>query len=243
MLKRNDPQPLYIQLQEIIEDKIASGEWIENQLIPSENEMSRIYGISRMTSRAVILELVREGLLYRVQGKGTFVATKKIETKPLSYAGIREQLEEMGYSISTKLVKIEKRSASRETAEKLGIEHGNQIISIERLRYIKDEPLSYHVSYVPEKMCVGLEAYDLEGEQLCHILTDNYDLTRERIIETLESVAASDYIAKALNVKEGSHLLLLEDVIYSKSKSPFEYSRVYFRGDKIKLRFEFGAED
>ena len=74
MLDRNNPKPLYQQLRDVLVDAIDSGRWGPNDKIPSENELSVTYGLSRMTVRSVITDLVREGLLYRVQGKGTFVA-------------------------------------------------------------------------------------------------------------------------------------------------------------------------
>src|SRR5260370_30645371 len=75
---RNSPLPRYYQLKEIIRERIRSGEWKPGELIPSERELSEKYGISRMTARQAITELVNEGLFYREQGKGTFVSQRKI---------------------------------------------------------------------------------------------------------------------------------------------------------------------
>ena len=75
MLEKNSPKPLYQQLKDILVDAIDSEKWKANEKIPSENELSSIYGLSRMTVRSVLTDLVKEGLLYRVQGKGTFVDT------------------------------------------------------------------------------------------------------------------------------------------------------------------------
>lgn len=239
MLERTNPKPLYAQLEEIMRNKIEHGEWSPNNSIPSENEFCRIYGVSRMTARSVITLLVREGLLYRVPGKGTFVADRKITTGPLSYTGIREQLEQQGYETSTKIIAIEKQSASKQIAAKLEMEEGSPVYYLERVRYVKHEPISIHVSYMPSMLCEGLERQDLEGEQLCHILDREYNLKRGKVIETLESIVARASEAKLLAVKPGHPLLLLEDTISSPDGRPFEYSRVLFRGDKIKLRLEF----
>ena len=92
MLEKNSPKPLYQQLKDILVDAIDSEKWKANEKIPSENELSSIYGLSRMTVRSVLTDLVKEGLLYRVQGKGTFVAEKIVTVSP-SYIGIREQLD------------------------------------------------------------------------------------------------------------------------------------------------------
>ena len=103
MLEKNSPKPLYQQLKDILVDAIDSEKWKANEKIPSENELSSIYGLSRMTVRSVLTDLVKEGLLYRVQGKGTFVAEKIVTVSP-SYIGIREQLEKMGYEVETRIV-------------------------------------------------------------------------------------------------------------------------------------------
>jgi GntR family transcriptional regulator len=92
MLDRNSPLPLHAQLEEIIKAGIENEEWPFESVIPSENELSKMYGISRMTVRSVITRLVHEGLLYSVPGKGTFVSEPKIVSRPLSQMGIREQL-------------------------------------------------------------------------------------------------------------------------------------------------------
>ena len=239
MLERSNPKPLYAQLDEIIREKISSGEWKAHNPIPSENELSRIYGLSRMTARSVITQLVKEGMLYRVPGKGTFVTEPKITAKSLSYAGIREQLEQMGYEIATRIVRIERIDAPEQIAAKLGIEKGIPVYVLERVRYIKDEPLSLHISYVPVRLCEGLETKKLVDEQLCVILKNDYGLIRGKVVETLESSSASPFEAKILGVRAGYPLLMLEDIIYSSEGKPFEYSKVIFRGDRIKLRMEF----
>jgi GntR family transcriptional regulator len=239
MLERSLPKPLYVQLEEIIREKIDSKEWTPLNSIPSENELSRIYGLSRMTVRSVITQLVNEGLLYRVPGKGTFVSEPKITTQSLSYIGIREQLEKMGYEISTKVISMEKSEASRQIADILSLKYKEEVYVLQRVRFLKGEPLSLHISYIPVGLCSDLETKNLEDEQLCVILKNDYGLARGRVEETLESYPAAASEARLLNVKPGYPLLLLQDIIFSRNGSPFEYSKVMFRGDKIKLKFEF----
>jgi len=239
MLERSNPKPLYIQLEEIIRDKIENQEWKPHNPIPSENELSKIYGLSRMTVRSVITQFVKEGMLYRVPGKGTFASEPKITTQSLSYAGIREQLEQMGYEITTRVLSVQEIEASEQIANRLNIKKKDTVYVLERIRYIKSEPLSLHISYMPINLCKGLETKKLEDEQLCVILKNDYNLTRGKVVETLESSLATAAEAKLLEVKPGYPLLLLQDVIYSRDGNPFEYSKVLFRGDKIKLKFEF----
>lgn len=117
-LDKANAKPLHIQIEESILQKLESREWAPGRLIPSENELSHIYGVSRTTVRNVITKLVQEGLLFRIPGKGTYVAEPKIVAHSLTYAGIREQLEQMGYEVSTRLI-----SMGLETVDQKIMEH------------------------------------------------------------------------------------------------------------------------
>ena len=239
VLDRNNPKTLYQQLRDVIEEKIDKGEWGANDRIPSENQLSEQYGLSRMTARSVLQDLVKEDKLYRVQGKGTFVAEKKIEAQSLYYVGIREQLEQMGYEVTTKMVDSRIIECDRTVAGHLDIEEGTPVFMIKRLRSIKEGPISIHVSYIPQKYSKGLTPEILEQEQLCVLMNRNYGLNRKSVTETLESVAANKEEAKMLNVKIGHPLLMLKDELRSDGDIPYEYTRVVFRGDKIKIRLNF----
>ncbi|MCI5504773.1 MAG: GntR family transcriptional regulator [Anaerobutyricum sp.] len=238
MLDRNNPKPLYQQLRDVLVDAIDSGRWGPNDKIPSENELSVTYGLSRMTVRSVITDLVREGLLYRVQGKGTFVAEKIVTVSP-SYIGIREQLEKMGYEVNTKIIECQLENCKDAVAKYLQIKSGTTVFKIKRVRYIKEDPISIHISYVNPEYSSQLTPELLEKEQLCVLLNQNYGLQRKKVSETLESVTASDEEATLLSVEKGHPLLLLRDVLYSDHNEPYEYTKVVFRGDKIKIRLQY----
>lgn len=238
-LDRNNATPLYAQLKTIIREKISSGEWKPDSIIPSENELSRVYGVSRMTIRSVITQFVNEGILYRIQGKGTFVSAPKLEISGLHYTGIRSQLEEMGHAVSTKLLSCRKIFAGEFVARKLQVDPDEEVYEIRRIRSASGINISYHESFVPVRLCPGLDTKALEEEQLCSIISNDYLLTRSRVTETLESFLADNEKAEYLNVYPGFPLILLEDKIYSTDNILFEYTQVYFRGDKVKIRIEY----
>lgn len=239
MLERTSRIPLHAQMEKLMRGKLSSGEWEPGRAIPSENELSRLYGVSRMTVRNVITKLVQEELLERIPGKGTYVRESKISTKALSYGGVREQLEEMGYEVTTKLISIEKKKVSDKISNLFKVSPDTLFYIIQRLRFVKGVPLSIHASYIPLHLCSELEKKDLENEQLCVILNNSYNLKRVKMIETLESVAATKKEAELLQVKTGHPLLLLEDTIMGEDDAPFEFAKVVFRGDKYKIHLEF----
>jgi GntR family transcriptional regulator len=241
-LERNSAKPLYAQLKGIIQGQLENGEWQANQMIPSENELASSYGISRMTARSVINQLVDEGFLYRVQGKGTFVCESKIEMASPSYAGIRSQLEKKGYKVETKLFEIIRIPCSGIISQRLALVPGTLVYDIKRLRIANGIAISYHHSFVPVALCKDLERFDLQTEQLCEIMSIHYGLNRTHSAETLEIYLADENKASILQVEYGFPLLLLQDQIFSAGGLAFEYSRVFFRSDKVTLRFEHSGE-
>jgi GntR family transcriptional regulator len=238
-LDRNGSTPLYIQLANVLREKIERGEWKPDQKIPSENELNRMYGISRMTARQVLAQLVNEELLFRVQGKGTFVAHRKIGTRSPAYMGIREQLERMGYATTTTVLSSEVVPADVRVAEHLRISPDDAVYRVRRIRLIENEPISLHTSFVPKRLANDLDADDLVNRQLCVILENEYGLRMSRVNESLESTLPTADEAKLLRIRRTTPLLLLRQEISDPRGQEFEYSRILFRGDKIRLDFQY----
>lgn len=238
MLDRASATPLHQQLEELVRNKITSGEWVPGTLIPSENELTKLCGISRMTVRGAISRLVQEDLLIRIPGKGTYVADVKFAARSLSRSGIREQLEQMGYEVQTKLLSAQKIPASGKICTHLHLPAGENVFVIRRLRFVKEEPLSIHTSYIPEYLCPSIDKLDLVQEQLCNILSQKYNLNAENIRETLEIIRARKEESALLNIKPSHPLLLLESTFSNATGVVYEFSSVVFRGDKIKLVFD-----
>jgi GntR family transcriptional regulator len=239
LLDRSSPTPLHVQLEEAIKDRIANEEWRANARIPSENELSATYGLSRMTARAVITRLAHQGLVYRVPGKGTFVAEPKIANKAHLPIGIQRQLDDMGMSSKTILLGFSKVEAPGRVRKELQLDEGEMVYRIERLRTLSGEPLSIHLSYIPVEQCPGLDNKDLESVQLRDVLETDYRLKPSRVVESVETALASERDAQLLQVKAGFTLLQLQETNFTDSDQPFEYCHVLFRGDKMKVTFEF----
>ena len=242
VLDRDSVKPLYVQIGDIIRDGLARGVWKQGERIPSEAELQESFNVSRMTVRGVVSSLVDEGLLQRVPGKGTFVATPKITAKSPMYRGIREQLETMGYKTQTKLLKFEAVSPPRFAQDALGVTADKGVFEIVRLRKIEDRPVSLHRSWIPVEYAPSLLEHDVINEQLGMVLSDAFELKAAETLETLEAVAASEYDANILQCEEGVPLLLLEDTLYDARGRAFEYTKLLLRGDHMKVRFNFSGE-
>ena len=239
VLNRNSGIPLYVQLEDILRAKISEGEWQANQRVPSENELNKAYGVSRMTARGVLTRLVSDGLLFRVPGKGTFLAPVKINAISPAYRGVREQLESMGYATSTEVLSVRLETPSTKVRARLRLNADQGVYAIHRLRAVQNEPISLHHSYVPAHLARGLDEYDTATEQLCVVLEKSYGLAMQHVIEHLEATSATAEEAELLKMPKGQPVLLLEDVISDPHGTTFEYSSIVFRGDKIRLQFDY----
>jgi GntR family transcriptional regulator len=238
MLDRNNSKPLWEQLETILREKIDGGVLNPGDMIGSEQRLSQEYLISRMTVRSVLTRLVQEGILYRVAGKGTYVAEPKIPTRPLANMGIREQLEDKGLEIRTEVLENRVIMPDDRVARKLCMDKNNAVYFIERIRYMKGKPLSIHRTYLKRLVNPLISDTRLAEEQLCNILKDDYLLAPTYTKETLELVFANEDQAHKLNMKVAQPLLYLKERRYV-NDAIFEYSEVFFRGDQIVIQLEY----
>lgn len=230
---------LHQMVEQDLRQKILTGEWGPDQMISSENELAAEYNISRMTARTAITHLVGAGLLYRIHGKGTFVAAPKDIPRTPSYTCIRNQLELHGSKIQTNILTLEERPASKGIANHLNIQANAPVYYMESIRIADNEPIYLCHSYFSPTMCPELLDKGLGTEKTCDILKRNYDIVSHHVHETLMSSVASFEESEHLQIMPGYPLLLLSETYYTEDNSPYEYSQLSFRGDKIHLSFDF----
>lgn len=227
-------------MEESLRERIQNGEWGVDCAVASENELARQYGVSRMTARSVLTQLVGAGLLYRIPGKGTFVAQEPtIVSRDRDFSSIREQLTKQGHNVSNRLLSMEERSAPESVAKKLELHEGAKVLHVYKLRFLENKPISLHSSYFPVSRCPGLEQYDFIDRDSCAVIEEHYGIKRGGVKETLESTLATFEEASKLGILPGHPLLLLSSLVYSTEKFPFEYAKVVYRGDLIKLSFDY----
>lgn len=169
-LYKNSPLPRYYQFKEIMRERVRQGEWKPGELIPSERELSESYGISRMTERQAITDLVNEGLFYREQGKGTFVSQLKLTQQLMRLTGFIEDLKARGQRPGTRVLSASMLPANVEMAECLRIEVGMPLFCMKRLRLADEAPLAIEFSQIYFKGCERLLNENFEQNSLYHVL-------------------------------------------------------------------------
>jgi GntR family transcriptional regulator len=226
------PLPRYHQLKAIIREKVQLGEWQAGNLIPSERELCEQYGISRMTARQSITELVNEGLLYREQGKGTFVGRSKIAQQLQRLTGFSEDMRARSHRPGARVLSAEMRPADEVVAERLRIKIGQPVFRLHRLRLADAKPLALEISLVSFIGCERLLEEDLERDSLYELLEAKHGLPPLEAEQEIEAGLAQSEEARLLDVGVDSPVLLTRRTTYTERGRPIEYARSVYRGDK-----------
>lgn len=231
-------QPLYTQLEELVRERIETGEWSPGTPVPSERVLSSQFGLSRMTTRKALDRLVRQGLLRREERRGTFVSQPRASFEALTLTGFTQQALAAGASPSSRLLRFDRVLPSAGIAQRLAIPRTQLIYLIERLRIVNGVPVALHKSHIPMNLAPGLDQSDLERQSLYQMLARRHRLRVWHAEETLQSTLASEYEARILGVPPGAPMLVLDIRLSTTDGRPMEAVKVVFRGDRVTLRQE-----
>lgn len=238
VLDRDGSVPLYVQLENLIRKKIETGEWPVGKMMPSENKIGQACGVSRMTIRNVITKLEQEGLVERVMGKGTFVASPRMKGTNTKVFSIIEQLQEMGYSIRTKRLGLEKKT-SVTLAKEFKLPEDTLFYEVTRMRYMNGVPMSVHITYFPVALAPDLENADLEHRQLFKILENDYHVAKGKVSEVWMAGRAPQHVCEILKISTTYPVLIGISTTYRVGNERILfYEKQYFCGEKIKLQLE-----
>jgi len=234
-VNRQSKIPLQQQIYEILRGKISRKEWNVGDMIPSEPELMEIYGVSRMTIRQVLDRLVSEGLIYRQQGKGSFIAEMTLEQGLVRIISFTEDMHQRGLIPGTRIIFAGIIPAPGEIAEKLQINEGEELVRLERLRLANDEPMSIEESYLVHRYCPGVLAQDFSKVPLRDSLETNFGIRLVRANQVIRAVMADKKIARYLSIPLKTALLNIERISFSQRDVPVEFLKIYYRGDRYSL--------
>lgn len=239
-IDKNSPIPVYYQLKEVIKEKIKENFWKVGQCIDSERELSEEYGVSRMTVRQALGELVREGLLIREKGKGTFVCEPKIKQRDMM--SFSESANKFGVKHKTEVAEFQKIKTPPELIDSLVFE---EVYKITRLRIVDEIIIGVETVYIPTDYCGFLNEELLQGS-LYKLLKD-FGYNIEKSQAEIQAVIIDDYYRDLFKVQQAiplikiySHnltqenkLLFIEEAVYRSDKYILEVS-ILTREGKIR---------
>jgi GntR family transcriptional regulator len=228
--------PLYLQLQNILKEQILRGEYQVNEQIPPENELVETYNVSRITVRNAIDKLVQEHLLYRLQGKGTFVAELKVKWNLPNLLSFSEEMKALGLVPSSRLVSksVEEADETVQTLLQLS-EKQLQVNRILRVRLANDEPIFLEDAFMPVYLCPDLLDKDVEKGSLYRMFKEDYHFSLQYAEENYEVTAMTPRAAELLHCQEHASAFLVERVTFLDTHIPISFTQSIGRGDKLRL--------
>lgn len=236
------PQPLYAQIKETLRARILDGAYPPHSRMPSEHELCAMFGVSRITVRQALGDLQKEGLVFKLHGKGTFVSKPRAFQNVTSLQGFAEAMSSMGYEIVNQLRRFRVTKADRHIAAKLGLLEGANVTEIRRVRLLNREPVSLELTWLPESLGKRLANADLATRDIFLILENDCGVALGHADVSIDAMLADDEIVNALRVEEGSPVLRIERTTHDAQGTPIDFEYLYFRGDAFQYRLRVDRE-
>jgi GntR family transcriptional regulator len=239
--------PLYVQLEQILKSQIMTGEYLPEKRIPSEKELSQIYRVSSITARQAIMRLVQDGLLFRKQGKGTFVRKNIKNVKNImtfNVAGdIKDIVPEGLLSQKVKVLGIETVKSSGLVAEALEMPEQEDVIRVMRTRADKNTIISYIKNFLPVEIGKKITRTDLLAKPMLYVLRNKLKVSLKKGIQYLLAVNADHEIASALSINISVPVLYLETIIYDINDRPVDFVQTFYRSDRFKYTLKMDMKE
>lgn len=226
--------PRYVQIIDYIQDHISSGAWGPHHKVPSEEDLSKKFSFARGTIRQAINELVNADVLYRIQGKGTFVGPRLIQ-HDVSTSGFRSFLDEFidkNVDFETIQLGCVIVPSFSPILEVMG---NSRVVKIKRLRTTTGEPFMYSENHIPIDRYPGVEKLDFTHHGIYEILRKHYQLKVGSMQRYFQAVKAEGEVAKILKVTPDTPLILTEQVVYDTDGICTDYACIWLRSDKVRI--------
>lgn len=242
MMSRENPTPVYYQVQLALKKQIEEGHWLPGEKIPTEKKLADLYSLSTGTIRQAIMNLVNEGYLYRVAGKGSFVQGTVLRRKNLRYYRMLSHFQDDDEAnLTIKFLSLKKIDPGQDQIRCLNLRQNQKIYKLSRLFYCNNRPTIHSISYLPCNMFNRLEKIPFaafENAPIYTVLEDHYGITTVHNKELFSSTTSDSKNAKILDTEIGSSLLLIEMLSYTYREKIYEYRKSFCLTEKQKILME-----
>lgn len=236
MDKRAPKIAQYKQIENDIFDKISTGYYKQNDMIPTELELSNTYKVSRVTVRRATDNLVAQGLLYRTPGVGTFVNHNPTTQKIATLKSFNEEMKELGLTASTKVNNFSLQEADEKITRMLGISESEMVYYIERTRYANNEILVFEKTYMSVKNNPELSIKILEGSKYDYV----ENITGRKIdysYHQTSPILPTKKISDMFNITEQTPIIKIANTTYLDDGSILDYTELYLNSSKYQLNY------
>lgn len=234
-INKNIGVPLYEQVMEAISDDIKNEVFSYGEIIPKENDLCKIYGVSNRTIRRALDILVQGGVLRRVKGKGTYVLYQKIKQEFTHVIrDFNEELLQRGVYPKTEVIEKTIVPSNKNLQEKLKLNKNEKVLKVVRVRYANDEPILVLTTYLPHTRYNFLLQKDFENVSIYdYFKEENIKLKRVNRIFEVQKIDKKN--AELLTIKPNEPVFYFETMAFTDEDVPIEFSRCIYRGDRNKF--------
>lgn len=237
---KDSPLPKYYRLREELREQIEA--WEPDTAIPTGAELCRTYGVSTTTVRRALDDLIHEGLLYTIQGKGTFVAPHRLRGRWAHEAvGFHADMTRRGLKTAARVLSLEVIPAEKKIAAGLQLPFGERVIQLVRLRQVSGQPFDVCTNYLPYHRFAGLETHDLTDRSLYTTLHALYDAAIHHGQRIVSADACRPEEADLLGIDAGAPLLVVTSTMFDVYNQVIEYGISRQRGDLAQVEIEVVA--
>lgn len=240
-LNKSSFTPMYFQIQTQLLRMIRSGQLHSGDPLPSEEELSRVYGVSRMTARQALQSLKSQGFASRHKGRGTFVTQPKVEKDIAHLAGFTAEMREAGMKPTSRVLAAEIVPARAEIATRLAVELKTPTFRLHRLRLADGLPVAVEEIWLSLSRFPGIQKLDFARFSLYQTLRERYGIRLSKADEILEAHAAGKQEAELLEIAPRSSLLIISRTLWSVEGEPIEVARSAYRGDRYRAVLQIPA--
>jgi GntR family transcriptional regulator len=237
------PTPVYVQLRDRLRTAIASGAYHVGHALPSERDLASGLGLSRMTVRRAIEELVSEGLLEQRHGSGTFVRGRRLEQTVDRVIGFTDEARHLGFTPGTRTLEIVPVPADAEVARALGYPPGTLVLAVRRVRTADGVPLALQVAHLRPDL-TGLDAETLRTTgSLYRTIEAAFGVRPRRARQTVTARLPMRDERILLEIGATEPVLAQERTTFDETERPFEFVRSAYRGDRYALVLDLRAPE
>ncbi|SCK04310.1 HTH-type transcriptional repressor yvoA [uncultured Clostridium sp.] len=236
MIDKNSPIPVYFQLKNDLVKKIAQGLWKPGECIASERELCEIYGVSRMTIRQAIGELVQEGVLTRLKGKGTFVCEQTVKQQDMM--SFTEMIKQTGRDLKTEVINFDVIDTPDDMQDIFMLD---KVYKIERRRIVDDECIAVETVFIPVDYCGHINEEMLKGS--LYKILEHFGYSISNSTSSIVAADITDAIKEKFNTKENFPVLKIIGKTFANKNKLLFIEEALYRSDKFTLQVNISRRE
>jgi len=241
-LKKHSPIPLYVQVANVIKRNIREGVLKEGALIPSESQLMKAYQISRITVRNALLRLEHDGEIFKVQGRGSFVADRDpfVITSPFLF--FKEEMNKLGIDVSTQLVEFLNVYPTERVRSELKLKPGEMVTKVKRLIKVGSQSIGVRTLFLPLDIGEDLKGKDLTQISLLTYLNSNPQTRIARMEVRIQAAAIGDGDAEVMDVNTDNTVMVRGVIFWSHSGRPVMSGRVVYLAQHAIFKMQLNTD-